>query len=138
MGNSDDRRSARANVLMTAEIELGASRIPVRIVNVSAHGALVAGNSIPAGEAPVVFSSNGIAVPGWLIWSQGDFAGIQFDEVIHLEDLTRKAGAPRIVITPDSRTGNTRRPGFRGNQLTDEERTVVAEWKRLCREADPR
>jgi len=127
---ADERRSARANVILTATIEDGSARIPVRVSNLSSHGALVIGEGLPAGETQVTFRCNGASVQCWVAWSQGGRAGIQFGTPVQPDALTQRESAPRIAITKDTRELDFRRPGFRGNQMTDEERKIVEEWNR--------
>jgi hypothetical protein len=127
---TDERRSARANVILTATIEDGAARIPVRVSNLSSHGALVIGERLPAAETQVVFRCNGAAVQCWVAWCRDDRAGIQFGTPVQPDALTQRESVPRIAITKDTRELDFRRPGFRGNQMTDEERKIVEEWNR--------
>ena len=127
---ADDRRSARANVILTATIEDGGARIPVRVSNLSAHGALVIGDGLPAGETQVIFRCNGAAVQSWVAWSRASRAGIQFGNPIQPDALTQRESVPRTAVTKDTRKLDLRRPGFRGNLLTDEERKIVEEWNR--------
>lgn len=128
MGNADERRSERSKVLLTAMIENGGSRIPVRVSNLSAHGALVIGKELPPSEERVVFHCNGFATGGWIAWVKDGHAGIQFDEPVEPEKLVQRLPTPRVTIIKDTRELNFRRPGFRGNQLTDEQRKIVEEW----------
>lgn len=127
---ADERRSARANVLLVAEIEAGAERSRVRIANISAHGALVVGKRIPSEGAQVNFKCRHFCVPSWIAWVDGIYAGINFDQPIEPEDLLRYLPACGSVITKDRRIENFRRPGFKGNQLTEEERRIVAAWNK--------
>jgi hypothetical protein len=128
--STDERRSARANVILTATIEQGKARIPVRVSNLSEHGALVFGNGLPESETQITFRCNGVAVQGWVSWAQTTRAGIQFGVPTSPEALSKREATPRTVISKDTREPNFRRPGFRGNQLTDEERKIVEEWNR--------
>ena len=123
--SSDDRRSERANVILTATIEAGGKRHRVRVSNFSAHGALVIGEHLPVAQTRLTFHCNALAVPGWIVWSQEGRAGIQSDDPVDPEALTKKAPTPQIAVTKDTRKVDFRRPGFRGNQMTDEERRIV-------------
>ncbi len=125
---SDERRSARANVILTAVIEHGSARIPVRISNLSEHGALVVGDGLPQDETQINFRCNGASVQGWVAWSRAGRAGIQFGTPLQPDALTQREAAPRATIIKDNREVDFRRPGFRGNQMTDEERKIVEEW----------
>lgn len=125
----DDRRSPRANVLLIGVVESGKARIPVRVSNLSAHGALVVGKAIPNADARVVFRCNGVAVEGWVVWAKAPQAGIQFDELIQPEELRRSGSLHSQAVIPDTRQLDFRRPGFRGNQLTQEEREMLEDWQ---------
>lgn len=127
---ADERRSARANVLLVAEIEWGAVRNRVRIANLSAHGALVVGKGIPSEGSQINFKCRDVSVPSWIAWVDGTYAGIQFDQAIEPEDLLRYLPSCGSVITKDRRIENFRRPGFKGDQLTEEERRIVAAWNK--------
>ena len=130
MGNTDERRSERVNVLLTAAIEAGSTRIPVRVGNLSAHGAMVIGDGLPPSETHVIFRCNGQAIQSWVAWTRGGRAGIQFGNPINPETVTHRAHVPPAAITKDTRELDFRRPGFRGNQMTEEERKIVEEWNR--------
>jgi hypothetical protein len=128
--DADERRSERANVILSATIEDGRSRIPVRVSDLSPHGALVIGKGLPAEETQVTFRCSGASVQSWIAWSRAGRAGIQFGTSVQPDALTQRESGPRIAITKDARALDSRRPGFRGNQMTDEERKIVQEWNR--------
>lgn len=130
MENPDERRSTRANVLLRAVVEWQSGRTPVRIGNLSAHGALVIGEGLPDRDTDVSLRCHGIIIPGWIMWIGPGRAGIQFEQPIKPESLAYRKLENKILITPDMRTLDFRRPGFRGNQMTDDERKVIEEWNR--------
>jgi hypothetical protein len=125
---SDERRSARANVLLGGTIDCGGTRVKVRVGNLSAHGALLIGNKLPPEATAVTFRCNGATISGWVAWVRGTCVGIDFDEAIDPQDVLRNHANPHLAITRDTRTIDFRRPGFRGNQLTLEERRIVEDW----------
>jgi hypothetical protein len=127
---ADERRSARSSVLMKASIECQGIRIPVRVVNLSAHGALVLGDDMPAEDAPVTFRCSGLVTKGWMAWSQSPQGGINFDAPIKPNAALPNNRGGADLIVKDTRKLDFRRPGFRGNQLTEEEREILEEWKR--------
>jgi hypothetical protein len=104
-------------------------RRSVRISNLSAHGVLVIGNAIPGENTPVVFRCNGLSVESWVAWVHPPHVGIQFGEPIRPEELLRNVSIPSAAIVRDTRKVHFRRPGFRGNQLTPEEREMLDEWR---------
>ena len=131
---SDERRSARANVILTGMIEHSNSRIPVRIRDLSDHGAQVIGDKLPAADTQITLRCNGQAVEGWVAWSQGERAGIEFGRPTPPDVLTKRERRPSLGITKDTRDVGFRRPGFRGNQLSEEERRILEEWTKPSRE----
>jgi hypothetical protein len=58
--SADERRSGRANVMLAAALELEGVRIPVRVANLSSHGALILGTALP---------------PQWVVDRRLDFVG---------------------------------------------------------------
>jgi PilZ domain len=132
--DSDERRSDRANVILTAMIEHSQDRIPVRIRNLSEHGALVVGDGLPAADTAITFRCNGQAVEGWVAWSRGKRAGIAFGKPTRLDALTKREQRQGLGITKDTREISVRRPGFRGNQLSEEERKIVEAWTKRSQE----
>lgn len=131
----DERRSERANVLLTAVLESLGVCSDVRVGNLSAHGALIIGRSLPSEDAEVTFRCNGVEIQGCLAWVRVPFAGIDFNEPVQPQQLLRGRFTASAVITRDTRVLNPRRPGFRGNQLTDAERRLVDDWSRQSKGA---
>lgn len=127
---ADERRSARSNVVLAAMLEADGRHFRVRISNVSAHGALVTGEALPAEGDQVILRCKGRTIPGWVAWTGRSHSGIQFEEEVQLRDLLNDVSRYSQMIVRDERKLDFRRPGFRGNQLTDEERQAVEEWKR--------
>jgi hypothetical protein len=111
-----------------AAVELEGVRIPVRVANLSAHGALVIGDGLPAAECEVSFKCHGVTIQSLVAWVRDRRAGIQFVDRIDHERLLRNAPLLHPAITKDTRKLDFRRPGFRGNQLSDDEKKVVEEW----------
>jgi len=117
-------------VLLTAAVECGSSCIRVRVVNLSAHGALVACDVRPPADKPVIFRCNGLSAKGSIAWVDHLHAAIDFDAPIKPKAFLPKALLTAHLITRDTRELDFRRPGFRGNQMSDEERRIVENWKR--------
>jgi hypothetical protein len=115
-------------VVLMATIEACGRQNRVRVGNVSPHGALIAGDTLPMEDEQVVFSCNSCTVHGRVAWVEGSVAGIQFDNEVSLDELLRALSQHSHVVIKDTRTVDFRRPGFRGNQLTDEERRAVENW----------
>lgn len=127
---ADERRSARVKVFLSAFLESGTVSVPVRIRDLSEHGVLVVGQVPLAAGTEVTLRCNGKAMHGWIAWAADASAGIEFSEPKCPVDLLP---SPKLVskqITKDARVADYRRPGFRGNQLTSEERKILEEWRR--------
>ena len=125
---ADERRSARSTVLLTAAIECAGERVPVRVINLSTHGALVQGDAMPDAESKVTFHCSDVASSGWMAWVQPPHPGISFDEPIKLSALRVKPKGGAEMVIRDTREVDFRRPGFRGRQMSAEERAVVDKW----------
>jgi hypothetical protein len=115
--------------MLAAMIEAGEARLPVRVVNLSAHGALVQAEDLPGDEAPVTFRCGGLEVRGWIAWVRPPLGGISFDLRVDPDAALQSVRTAHTVIR-DTRSRDFRRPGFRGNQLTEEERRIVEKWAR--------
>jgi hypothetical protein len=125
-------------VLLSAVLEYNGARIPVRVINLSANGALVACDAPPPEDTRVKFRTGRRSAEGWTAWVRPPHAGINFDEPIEPANFLPKRLGTADLITRDTRDLDFRRPGFRGNQLTAEERQIVEEWKRKQSEVTPK
>jgi hypothetical protein len=125
---ADERRSTRSTVLLTAEIERAGDRFPVRVINLSAHGALVQGDAMPDMDSEVTFRCSDVAAKGFMAWVQPPHGGVSFDEPIKLSALRVRSKSGAEMVIKDIREVDFRRPGFRGNQMSAEERAVVDKW----------
>jgi hypothetical protein len=126
---ADERRSARQSVLLAATIECGGAQLPVRVVNFSAHGALVQGDAVPEQDQAVTLRCSGLEAAGWMAWVRPPFAAINFDAPVRPPAIAQSAGTAAMV-TRDTRRRDFRRPGFRGDQMSAEEREIVEQWAR--------
>ncbi|MBW0006913.1 MAG: hypothetical protein JO335_04275 [Sphingomonas sp.] len=104
--------------------------VPVRIANLSTHGALVFGSRLPSQDQEVVLICGTVRIGGWIAWAGTSHAGINFDAPINLSDVLPKARTGTGAIVKDERVQDFRRPGFRGNQLSAEEQRLLEKWKR--------
>ena len=127
---ADERRSPRAKVFLSAFLESGTAAVPVRIRDLSKHGVLVVGQLPMAVGTEVTLRCNGKSIHGWIAWAADASAGIEFSEAKCPDDLLRSSNVVSKQIMKDTRVADFRRPGFRGNQLTSEERKVLQEWAR--------
>jgi hypothetical protein len=126
----DERRSARVKVLLSATIECDGRVIPAKVVNLSANGVLVTSDWIPPEEKPLIFRCGGRETAGWLAWVHPPHVAINFDKPIDPNAFLPKTFDTTKLITRDARNIDFRRPGFRGDQMSDEEKLIVKRWMR--------
>ena len=113
---TQNRRSRRSNVLMTAAIETPTGAESVKLRNLSKDGALIEGDFIPEAGSPVVFRKKDLVISGRIAWVNERRAGISFDAKLEPETLLRHVPSPKHRIEQQYK-----RPGFTGF-LTDQER----------------
>lgn len=120
---SQNRRSRRANVLLAATVESAGGELPVRLRNMSAEGALIEADALPAKGEQIVFRRNDIAVAGRVAWVLDRHAGISFDEKLDPEVVLRNVPAkkPKIEF-------KFRRPGVTARKLSAEEKQFIKLW----------
>ena len=87
------------------------------------------GKGLPCADTRVIFRCNGLAVESWVAWTEAPHAGIQFNEPIQPEELLRSRPVLSAAVVRDTRELDFRRPGFSGNQLTQEEREMLKQWR---------
>lgn len=122
-----NRRQRRANVLLTAVVELSGQVSDVKLRNLSADGALVEGNRLPAEGAEITFRRAELSVSGKVVWVSGNRAGIQFHETLSPEALLRHVPTPKPRVLPSfRRPGLVSRPLSSTEQKEFEQRWVFA------------
>ncbi len=115
--NPQNRKSRRSNVLMTANLELSGTSLPVKLRNLSADGALVEGDKLPVEGASILFRKGDLAVTGNVAWVNGRQAGVSFEQKLNPQQLLRHVPTPRPRVTPEFR-----RTGLKGTMTADEKR----------------
>lgn len=120
---TQNRRTRRSNVLMTATLELSGGVLAVKLRNLSVDGALIEGDALPIEGAAVVFKRNELAVPGRIAWLKGKRAGVTFTRTLAPEAVLNNIPTPKPRVNPEFR-----RPGFAARALSAEERHVAEAW----------
>lgn len=120
---TQNRRSRRSNVLLSATIEFAGKSLPVKLRNLSAEGALLEGVKLPPAGTEVEFIRKELSVPGSVIWGNGRQAGIAFGEQLDREVVLRHIPPPRPRIQMDFR-----RPGLTCEDLTHDQRRLLESW----------
>ena len=118
---SQNRKTRRSNVLMSASLELSGTSMPVKLRNLSADGALVEGEKLPVEGASLLFRKGDLSMPGTVAWVKGRQAGVSFAQKLNPDQLLRHVPAPRPRVTP-----SFRRPGLK--ILPDNEQGYGDAW----------
>jgi hypothetical protein len=119
--NSQNRKTRRSNVLMSASLELSGTSLPVKLRNLSAEGALVEGDRLPVEGAALLFRKGDLSMPGTIAWVKGRQAGVSFAQKLNPDQLLRHVPTPRPRVAP-----SFRRPGLKIG--TDSEKGYGDAW----------
>jgi len=110
-------------VLLAATLEIAGQPVPVKLRNLSEQGALVEGDRLPLEGSTTYFERNELRLKGRVIWVQGKYAGVGFDETLKPEQVLRNIPPPRPK--PQS---YFRRPGLACRPLSNYERRMLERW----------
>jgi hypothetical protein len=120
---TQNRRSSRSQVLLTAVLEHAGASLSVKLRNLSSEGALVEGQKLPIEGTPVEFRRNELSTNGRVVWVNGKFAGVAFDQKLNPEQVLRHIPAPRPKIQP-----RYYRPGFLPQNMTAAQQRLAESW----------
>jgi PilZ domain-containing protein len=120
---SQNRRSNRSPVLLSAKVEVNGVEVPVVLRNLSTDGALVEGALLPAEGSATVFRRNELCVDGQIVWLEGRYAGIAFTRNLEKAELLREVPRPRQKFE-----SHFRRPGLTCRPLSEADRKMVELW----------
>ena len=120
---AQNRKSDRSPVLLSARIERDGEAQPVRLRNLSAEGALVQADALPAQGSDIIFERNDLRVKARIVWAESGFAGIAFDRRLGREQLLRHVPKPRQTFEVQHR-----RPGLACKPLSEADRRMVQLW----------
>lgn len=118
-----NRRSRRSPVLLAANVEIAGAPVTVKLRNLSEEGALIEGDRLPLEGATTFFERNDLRLKSRVVWVQGRYAGVLFDEKLNRDDVLRNIPAPRPRTQVEFR-----RPGFSTRPLTPYERRMLESW----------
>lgn len=118
-----NRRSRRSPVLLAATVEVAGAPVPVKLRNLSEEGALIEGDRLPLEGATTFFERNELRLRSRVVWVQGRYAGVSFDERLKPEQVLRNVPAPRPKAQWDYK-----RPGLSCRPLSDYERRMLEQW----------
>ena len=120
---TQNRRSNRSPVLLSAKLDVAGTEMPVVLRNLSTEGALVEGAHLPAEGSPTVFRRNELCVEGQIVWIEGRYAGVRFTRPLERAELLRDVPRPKQRFDPQFR-----RPGLACRPLSQSERKMVEMW----------
>jgi hypothetical protein len=118
-----NRRSRRSPVLLAATIEVLGHRVPVKLRNLSEEGALVEGDRLPVEGSSTYFERNELRLKSRVVWVQGRYAGVAFDNPLKPEQVLRNVPAPKPRTQADFK-----RPGLACRPLSNYERRMLERW----------
>lgn len=122
---TQNRRSRRSPVLLTATVELGGAVHDVKLRNLSSDGALVEGADDLPEYAAITFCRKDLRVRARIAWVQGKYAGIAFDKPLEPAEVLRHI--PRRESKPLPRELFAR-PSVSRHQLSSTERQWIQDW----------
>lgn len=93
IGKSDPRTDPRSNVFLIATCSAEDSTQPVKVRNLSVHGALLEGRGLPAKDSAIQLRRGSLKVGGTVAWRDENHCGICFDNPIEVEDWVRRIGS---------------------------------------------
>ncbi|HMI40590.1 MAG TPA: PilZ domain-containing protein [Sphingomicrobium sp.] len=120
---TQNRRTRRSKVLMTATLELSGSALSVKLRNLSAEGALIEGDDLPVEGSKVVFKRLELSVAGRIAWVMEGRAGVTFNVKLEPEAMLHHIPTPKPRVKPDFR-----RPGLSARRLSPGERKMGEDW----------
>ena len=121
--NTQNRRSRRSQVLLTAELEHAGACLSVKLRNLSSEGALIESDRLPIEGTPVEFRRNELSASGRVVWVNGRHAGVAFDTKLNPEQVLRHIPEPRPRVQP-----RPYRPGILPRKMTPEQRRLAESW----------
>lgn len=122
---TQNRRSRRSPVLLTATIYVGGVPVAVRLRNLSEQGALIECDRLPAEGSETIFERKELRLNGRVVWVEGKYAGVAFDVPLNREEVLRHIPQPKRKSHSDA---DFRRPGFTCRPLSDYERRNLETW----------
>jgi hypothetical protein len=90
--NQDSRESARSNVFLAAVLASAIGSVPVRIRNISVHGALIDGASLPQEGTRVELHRGRLSAAGEIAWRSAYQCGLRFENHIVIREWVERVG----------------------------------------------
>lgn len=118
-----NRKSHRSPVLLAATVEAAGVPVAVKLRNLSENGALIEGERLPEEGSATWFERSDLRRKGRVVWVQGRYAGVAFEQPLEAEQVLRNIPKARPKAQQDFR-----RPGLACRPLTDYERKMLERW----------
>ncbi|MEO9130483.1 MAG: PilZ domain-containing protein [Sphingomonas sp.] len=99
-GADQQLRSPRKNVLLSATIEAGKLKVPVRIRNLSESGAMLDGAALPDLGAVLTLRRLQVEIGATVIWCEAGRCGVAFDGLVSVEDWVAGNCLPVRFVKP--------------------------------------
>ena len=118
-----NRRSRRSPVLLAATVEVAGQPVVVKLRNLSEEGALIEGDRLPLEGSSTWFERNDLRLKSRVIWVQGRYAGVAFDQPLNRDDVLRNVPRPKPKAQLEFK-----RPGLSCRPLSSYERRMLESW----------
>ena len=89
---SDPRSGPRFNVFLMAMLHANSSACPVRVRNLSPHGALLEGAELPREGAAVQLMRGSLCAAGEVAWQSDRHCGVCFNGTVDVDEWVKRAG----------------------------------------------
>jgi PilZ domain len=89
---TDPRLHQRSNVYLGAVLSTDDGASPVRVRNLSVHGALLEGDDLPVEGTKVQLGRGRLSAAGTIAWQRGNQRGVRFDEPVEVGGWVRPTG----------------------------------------------
>jgi hypothetical protein len=122
---TQNRRSRRSPVLLSATVYFAGIPVVVKLRNLSEEGALIEGERLPPEGSETLFERKEMRLKSRVVWVEGKYAGIAFDVPLKREEVLRHIPQPKAKTHSDF---DFRRPGFACRPLSDYERQNLERW----------
>ncbi|MEO7786962.1 MAG: PilZ domain-containing protein [Sphingomicrobium sp.] len=120
---TQNRRSRRSKVLLSASIEFSGASLLVNLRDLSSEGALIEADKLPVEGSEVVFRKAELSQRGRIAWVEGKRAGLAFLEPLPRDAVLRHIPTPRARVQADFR-----RPGLHTQPLSADDVRFAHLW----------
>ena len=91
-GSSYTRVASRSNVFLAATLYAQNKAVPIRIRNLSDHGAMLEGASLPGEGEKVQLQRGSLSATAQVAWQRDQFRGVWFDDPIEVAFWVKAVG----------------------------------------------